>query len=183
MPVAWTAPMTAVTGNVFTAALFNTHVRDNLLTTEAALATEPMGLLVATGSHTLAYRIPTVEYIGTYETTIGTSYGDLTTFGPSVYAETGTKAIISFGCAAANDTAGLGSRMSYEISGATTLAASDTYSFYAESGNGSDGYQGTWTYINDSLTSGGSLFTAKYRTTAGGGTSSFGHRLMTVISF
>ncbi len=181
--MAWTAPMTAVTGNVFTAALFNTHVRDNLLVTEAALATEPMGLLVATGSHSVAFRIPLVEYIGDYDTTVGTSYGDLTPFGPSVYADHGTKVLISFGCDCANDTAGLGSRMSYDVSGANTIAASDTNSFYAESGNANDRYQGTWTFINDSMTAGADVFTAKYRTTAGGGTSSFGHRLMTVISF
>lgn len=181
--MAWTAPMTAVTGDVFTAALFNTHVRDNLLVTEAAVATEPMGLLVATGSKSVTYRVPLVEYIGAYEDTIGTSYADLTTFGPSVYIEHGTKAIISFGCDAANDTFGLGSRMSYAVSGANTIAASDTNSYYAEAGNNADRFQGTWTFINDSLTAGASLFTAKYRTTGGGGTSSFGHRLMVVISF
>jgi hypothetical protein len=175
--------MTAVTGNVFTAALYNTHVRDNLLVTEAAIATEPMGLLVATGSHTLAYRIPTVEYTGTYDTTVGTSYGNLNPTGPSVTVDHGIRAIISFGANVANDTAGLGSRMSVDVSGANTIAASDTNSYYAESGNANDGYQGTWTYINDSLTAGQSVFTAKYRTTAGGGTSTFGHRLMVVIPF
>jgi hypothetical protein len=175
--------MTAVTGNVFTAALFNQHVRDNLLQTEAAVASTPMGLLVTTGANNLAFRIPNVEFIGTYEATTTATYTDLTTFGPSISVTTGTKALVTIGAAVGNDTAGLGSRMSYEISGATTLASSDTNSYYAESGHADDGYQGTWTYINVALTAGLNLFSAKYRTTAGGGSSTFGHRIVGVVSF
>lgn len=37
--MAWTAPLTAALNGTLTAAQFNTHVRDNLLETEAAKAT------------------------------------------------------------------------------------------------------------------------------------------------
>lgn len=182
--MAWTAPMTAVTGNVFTAALFNQHVRDNLLKTEAAVATEPMGLLAVTGANSLIYRFPNVEFIGDYEDTTGTTYDDLNTFGPSVVVFSGTKVLVSFGAAVSNNTGGLGSRVSIDVFGAfDTVAASDTNSFYAESDSANDGFQGTWTYIIEGLTGGNNLYTAKYRTTAGGGTSTFGHRVMAVVSF
>lgn len=181
--MAWTSPMTAVTGNVFTAAQFNQHVRDNLLMTEAAVADAPASLLVTTGANTVDYRTPTVEYIGSFETTTNTSYTNLGTTGPTITETTGTKALVSFGAHIANNTAGLGSRVSYEISGASTQAAGDSNSYYAESGNAGDGFQGTWTTITQSLNAGSNVFQVKYRTTAGGGTSTFGRRLLVVVSF
>jgi len=182
--VAWTAPMTAVTGAVFTAAEFNLHVRDNLLETEAAKATPDGGLLLALGFHIVGFRGgPEVGYIGDFEATASATYDDLNTPGPYVVMETGGKALVSLGAEVLNSNAGLGSRMSYEVSGATSQGAADANSFYAESGNVNDRYQGTWTTITTTLGHGLNLFEAKYRTTAGGGTSTFGHRLLTVIPF
>ena len=51
--MAWTAPRTWVTAEVVTAALMNTHVRDNLLETAAAKVTTAGDLTYATAANTL----------------------------------------------------------------------------------------------------------------------------------
>lgn len=175
--------MTATDGNIFTAAQFNQYIRDNLLVTEGNIAATPGSLLVATATNVLASRTPDVAYLGTFESTTSTTYVDLGTVGPSVTVTTGTKALIMIGAQVANNTAGLGSRVGVDTSGATTTAASDSNSYYAESGNIGDGFQGTWVTINNSLTGGNNTFKLQYRTTAGGGTSTFGHRLVAIVPF
>lgn len=181
--MAWSAPMTAVTNTVWTAAQFNQHVRDNLSVTEAAVAQTSGSLIVSTAANALTYRTPQVTFLSRFEDTASTTYGDLATAGPAVTVTSGTKALIMLGGQVTNNTAGLGSRIGVTISGATSSSASDTNSYYAEAGNTSDKFQGTWVYINSSLTAGSNTFTLKYRTTAGGGTSTFGHRLIAVTPF
>lgn len=175
--------MTAVTGNVFTAAQWNSNVRDNINETEAAKASGSANLIVSTAANALASRTPQVDFEGRFEDTATTTYTDLGTSGPVVTTTSGTKALIMLGAYVRNTNAGLGSRVAVTISGATSSSASDTNSYYAESGNANDGFQGTWVYINSSLTAGSNTFTLKYRTTAGGGTSTFGHRLIAVTPF
>lgn len=55
--MAWTAPRTWTTGELVTAALLNTHVRDNLLESAAAKVTTAGDLVYATGANALA-RLP-----------------------------------------------------------------------------------------------------------------------------
>lgn len=181
--MAWTAPMTAVTGNVFTAAQFNQHVRDNLNTTAPAQATTAGRILVATGANTVTERNPSVGYLEDEESTATTTYVDLATVGPAVTVTTGTKAMITTGAGCSNNTLGLASRVAVAVSGATTIAAADADSYLEESGNVSDQFQGTWTYITTALNAGSNTFTNKYRTSAGGGTSTFSRRLVTVVPF
>lgn len=50
----WTAPRTWVSAEVPNAALMNTHIRDNLLASEAAVVTTAGDLAYATGANTLA---------------------------------------------------------------------------------------------------------------------------------
>lgn len=52
--MAWTAPRTFVTGEVLTAAIFNTHLRDNLLMTAPALVTTKGDIVAATGANALS---------------------------------------------------------------------------------------------------------------------------------
>lgn len=174
--------MTAVTGNVFTAAQFNQYVRDNLNVTEAAVASTAGNLLATTAANVLIERSPQVGYTGTFEATTNTSFVDLATTGPAVTVTSGTKCLVFLGAQVSNSNAGLGSRVSAAVSGATTAAAADANSYYAESGNVNDGFQGTWCAIF-TVTAGSNTFTLKYRTTAGGGTSTFGHRLIAVTPF
>lgn len=181
--MAWTAPMTAVTGNVFTAAQFNQHVRDNLNTTAPAVATTAGRIIVTTAANVVTERDSQVAFIGTDESTATTTYVDLATVGPAITVTTGTKAVVAIGGGASNNTIGLASRIAATISGATSIAANDSDSFLIESGNVSDHFQGTWVYITTALNSGSNTFTAKYRTSAGGGVSSFDNRLVMVLPF
>lgn len=175
--------MTAVTGNVFTAAQFNQHVRDNLNTTAPAVATTAGRIIVATAANAVAERSPEVAYDGTNDSTATTTYTDLSVVGPAVTVTTGTSALYMVGCQTANNTGGLASRVGVAFSGATTTAASDTNSLGTESGNANDAFQGVWMTITTSLNAGSNTFTLKYRTSAGGGVSSFDHRLIAVVPF
>lgn len=52
--MAWTAPRSWVTSELVTAAIMNTHVRDNLLQTAPALVTTKGDIVAATGANALA---------------------------------------------------------------------------------------------------------------------------------
>lgn len=183
--MAWSAPMTAVANTAFTAAQFNTYVRDNFLETAPAKATAVSNFFAATGANAIAERVPSQDFVTNPETTSSTSYTDLSTAGPSVTVTTGTKALVLFGAAFRRTSASSSSsvRMSYEVSGATTRAADD---------NASLGAIGLWVdgnqYVKASshsletgLTPGSNTFTAKYRVSSGTGT--WDDRVLTVIPF
>jgi hypothetical protein len=114
----WTAPLTAVSGTALTAAQFNSNVRDNLLMTEAALATNKGGYFAATGSNAIAERQFATAAISRGETTTSTSYVDLATSGPSVTVTTGTTALVWMACRFDNSGTGM-SAASLSINGST----------------------------------------------------------------
>lgn len=178
--MAWTAPMTAVAGNAFTAAQFNTYVRDNLLETAPAKATTAGGYFVATGSNAITQRLAATDHVATTETTTSTSYTNLTTVGPSVTVTTGTTALVAI-YSSLQQTVGSGNviSMSYEVSGATTVAAGDTWAvaFTASATNAS--VRSGMTYLHTGLNAGSNTFTAKYR--VNGGTGSYVNRRITVL--
>ena len=181
--MAWTAPMTAVAGTVFTAAQWNIYVRDNLNACAPGVATATGRWLVSTGFNTLGEREPQVNYIGTSQSTTSSSYGDLATQGPTVVTDTSTWVLVSLGAHVDNVTAGAGAKVSVQVSGATSLAASDDNCFYNTSGNGTDAFKGTWTTLyHEGMTAGTNTFQLKYRST-GGGTAFFANRLIMVASF
>ena len=182
--MAWSSPFTAVTGNVFTASQWNQYGRDNLLISEAAVALSAGGLICTTAANALIQRNPTVLMIPFYDATATTTYVDLPNgAGPAFSVANGTACLISVGATLYNSNAGLGSRMTFALSGSNTLSATDDNSFYAESGTAGDTFSGTWTGVRMAMTAGTTTFTAKYRTTAGGGTSTFAHRVIAVVPF
>lgn len=182
--MAWSSPFTAVTGNVFTAAQWNEDARDNLNASEAAAATTAGGLICVTAANALVQRTPDVLMIPHYDSTASTSYTDLPTeAGPAITVANGTRMLISVGCLLRNNTAGLASRMTFALSGSNSLSATDDNSYAAESGTANDTFQGTWTGIRTGMTAGTTTLTGKYRTSAGGGTSTFAHRLIAAVSF
>lgn len=168
--MAWTAPMTAVSGSVYTAAQFNTFTRDNLNETAPAKATTNGGYFVAIGLNEIAERVGARETITTSETTTSTSYTDLPTVGPTVTVDTGPFALVIWGAQMSNSTADLSTRMSIEVTGASSIAESDTraLSFDPSSANGI--FQGSHAVFYDDLTPGSNTFTAKYRVAGGTGT-------------
>lgn len=165
--MAWTAPMTAVAGAVFTAAQFNANVRDNFLQTAPALATAAGQLFVSTAANAIAARTLTQAYIATQEdcTTIG--YANIATFGPSFTINTGTQAIAGLSAQMFNSGSywtlcGLG------ISGATSIADSDDRA--CGGAVGTLGASAAITIFQTGLTPGANEFTMHYRVTGGTGT-------------
>lgn len=176
----WTAPFTAIAGGTVASADFNTYVRDNLAEVMPAKATTPGSIFAVTGSNTIAERIPDISIVNTSETTTSTTYTDLATTGPAVTCTTGPFVIIVIGARIGGNTAPSNStKMSWEISGASTRAASDTWAagIVGLTGTGSAYYASRWYYAG--VTAGSNTITAKYAVS--GGTGTFGARSLQVI--
>ena len=73
-----------------------------------------------------------------------------------------------------------GAFMGFAVSGATTVAASDTQAFsFVNGGNQAQTVQASGTFYVSGLTAGSNTFTAKYRGTVG--TATFVNRSITVV--
>lgn len=175
--MAWTAPMTAVANTAFTAAQFNTHVRDNLNATAPALASTAGTIFVGTGVNAIAERVPTVSTVTTSQNTTSSAYTDLTTVGPTVTVTTGTKALALYAAVSQNTGADVACFMAPAVSGATTVAANDQWAIINPS-RITDFRIGA-THMFTGLTAGSNTFTCKYRTPAG--TASFANRELIII--
>lgn len=179
--MAWTAPYTAIAGAVVTAADYNTYVRDNLLATEAALASTPGSMFIGTGVNSIAERIPAGDFVAASESTASTTYTDLTTPGPTVTVTTGTRAVVCVGARIGPNTAGAtnSTKMSWAVSGATTVAAGDAWATgWVSLGTSGVVYTSRW-YLVTGLTAGSNTFTAKYA--GSGGTGTYQYRSLHVI--
>jgi len=192
----WTAPRTWVTGETVTAALLNTHVRDNLLETSAATVTtagdlayadaansmgsrvgigSAGGLLVSTGTAPV-WRIPASAVRTDSGTSTNSSYETLSTPGGwnfaaevEVTVTTGTQALVLFGASLGNSSSGSHVVLSYSISGATTTAANDNWSVSYEAANANDNSQFGGFYF-PTVTAGSNTFTLEARVSGGTGT-------------
>lgn len=182
--MAWTSPMTAVANSAFTAAQFNTHVRDNLLETAVAKATTSGTYFVGTGVNAIAERTAKSDSIdpGTAQTTTSTSYTNLTTPGPTVTVTTGTKALVLISCYVFNTNSGEACYVSVAVSGATTIDADDVWCLQYESNSSQDVLNATRARMFD-LTAGSNTFTMKYRVSGPSGTGTFRRRELTVIPY
>lgn len=173
--------MTAVANSTFTAAEFNTFVRDNLNETAPAKATAAGGYFVADGVNSIAER-RTISGSNLAEgTTTSTTYTDLTGtgIGPQVTLETGPQAFVIVRCSLENSGAG-SARMSYIVSGATSQAAADNRSVHVF-GSAGVNVGAAEVALLSSLTPGENTFTAKYRVSSGTGT--FSSRRIMVLPF
>lgn len=177
--MSWTAPMTAVANTVFTAAQFNTHVRDNLNETAPAKATAAGRIFVTTGANSIAERPLETDAISTSQTTTSVTYADLATIGPSVTITTGPAAIVWISSFLQNNTAGASSHVSFEVTGATATAASDVEAIRFNASAVNDFMRAGIT-SKVVLTPGSNTFTMKYRVS--GGTGTFANRSITVMS-
>lgn len=171
--------MTAVSNTVFTAAQFNTHVRDNLNETAPAKATTAGTMFIASGTNSIAERVPSTAAVTTSETTGGTGYGALATPGPAVTVTTGTKAIVMVTSLVQNSTIGQNSYASYAVSGASAISATDDRSVLITAAAANQTLRASAVYMETALTAGSNTFTMQYRVT--GGTGSFQNRRITVI--
>ena len=176
----WTAPLTATTNATFTAAQFNACVRDNLLETEAALATSAGGLFISQGANSIAQRAVNSGAYSPYESTASTAYVDLP-HPVAVGANTGTQALVFWTCGEYNSSANATSLCSVAVSGiSTAMAASDdrAMSIGGLTAANVSVKRGMFNLFAG-LTAGYNVFTLKYRVSAG--TGFFGNRTLTVF--
>lgn len=182
--MAWTAPMTAVANTPFTAAQFNTHVRDNLLETAPGKATAGVtngSYPTKSATNTITFRTPTSASVNTQQSTSSSSYTNLSTSGPAVTVTTGTRALVIISASMLNNSTN-SSFASFEVSGATSVSAVDDYAIRHRDGTGSSGEeQMSRAHFFTTLTAGSNTFTMKYRVV--GGTGSFDNREIIVIPF
>lgn len=176
--MAWTSPVTAVAGGVFSAAQFNTYVRDNLNQLAAAKSTVLSSWFPVSAANTLTERFPTQANTTGSSTTVSSAYGNLAdAVTTSVTVSTGTQAMVLIYCNLLNSVNGNRTWMSYEVSGATTIAADDTFSINHSFNGGM-----RWGAMSlPTLTAGSNTFTLRYRVTAGTGT--FSVRRIAVVPF
>lgn len=112
-------------------------------------------------------RASTAEVL-TGQTTTSTTYTDLATAGPAVTVTTGTKALVILSAELYNNTASSYTMMSFAVSGASTVAASDNNRILL---NASNQYVDcSFAMVVTGLTAGSNTFTAKYKVTTGTGT-------------
>ena len=106
--------------------------------------------------------------VATEQSTTSTSFTDLTTAGPAITITTGTKGLVIVTSqlnAGGNRTAVAG----YAVSGATTIAASDTTAVQLSEQSGSVTIQGRSSAVSrlTTLSAGSNTFTMKYRSVSG----------------
>jgi hypothetical protein len=177
--MSWTAPMTAVSGDIWTSAQFNAHVRDNLLETMPGKATAANRLFVSNGLNSIAERVPSTATVATSQTTSSTSYANLTTVGPEVTVTTGTAAAVWAMARMEHSSSSGECAFSVAVSGATTISASDNWrGFQSGVTAGSPNRFGVCHFFTG-LTAGSNTFTMKYKTS--GATATFSDRDIIVI--
>jgi hypothetical protein len=176
--MAWTAPMTAVSGTIWTSAQFNAHIRDNLLETMPGKATAANRMFVSNGANSIAERVPTQVTVATSQTTVSPTYANLATTGPTVTVTTGTKAIAWFGAEMSHSSNGETS-MSVEVSGATSVSASDNWRCMQSGTTATNPNRFVVCHLFTNLTAGSNVFTSKYKTSSG--TATFVNRDLIVL--
>jgi len=117
------------------------------------------------GSNVIAYADPVQDHVATEETSSSTSYTDLATSGPAVTVSiaAGERCLVIIECGSFLDTspAGARARMSFAVSGAETIAATDTDSVFTSIP--ADYVFGSRNTLFTATTGGNYTFTAKYK--------------------
>ena len=195
--MAWTAPRTWVTAETVTAALMNAEIRDNFLETSAATVTTAGDIAFADAANSMGSRVAlgaanthlvsdgsapvwrgitsdADEGSGTRDAgMLGTDFVSLDTgWGFTgeieVTVTTGTEALVLFKAFTFGvDTAGALIVMSYAVSGATTVAASDTHAMRYESSNANDTAGFGAFDLRAGLTAGSNTFTLEAKANVG----------------
>jgi hypothetical protein len=168
--MAWTSPMTAIAGELFTAAEYNLYVRDNFLEMAASinddLSNNRGGFFSVEASHRLKQRFPGAKVvtdshnIKIYQTT----FVDVQSAGPFVTVKTGSRALVCISAEMMNRTNNAQASASFEVSGATKIKASDNWRITHDGVDASKwSRQGAWRMV-DNLNPGLNTFRMKYRT-------------------
>lgn len=177
----WSTPPTFTSGAVLTAAQLNILSAD-LNETAAAKATAAGQHFISTAANQLVPRAIVNATVATNETTASTSYAALTTPGPTCSGVlTGATAVVMITCFMQNNTAASWCAMSYDVSVATVLGASDSWAFRSSVTSASEHARATAVSTQTGLTSGSNTFRGLYKVNTG--TGSFSERQMLVIPY
>ena len=198
--MAWTTPRTWTTGETVTAAIMNTHVRDNLNETASASAAAAGDIVYADAANSMGsvethpgaagYLLTSAtssaiqwsqvqqdeNYSGgsTTDTVVSATYvsvpGATAEELPSIQTTTGTIALVIIEAQLENDTAGETTYISYRVTNATTIAASDANSAFYESSNANDKSTAVFVHLQTGLTTGTNKFWVMGRQTGGAST-------------
>ncbi len=176
--MAWAAPHTYVAGEPLLSSQLNQDLNYNMMQTMPAKATNeatdnPLFFLI-NGNNSITGRERGYQFIKNIGTRLGATFGDCSQFvGPTVTLDTGSVVLVLWGCQPASTSlTGVGVYpaahemcMSYAVSGASSLAASEERSLLwmtARDGSGSHMGYSQWDLRTD-VTPGVNTFTAKYR--------------------
>lgn len=153
------------------------NIKDNKLNTNDSVVTANITNAAVTANK-LATGAAT-GYVATSQGTATTSFTDLATVGPAVTVTIGANglALVTIGGGLLNGTGGGYAIMSFAVSGATTQAATITYSI--QNKNPSDDRM-SGAFLLTGLTPGSTTFTAKYEALVGG-TATFVDRRIAVV--
>lgn len=178
--MAWVVPITFVANSTLASDALSQMLYNCMNETMPAKATEPGSYFVSTGVNQIAERKPAQATVFTSETRTTASFGDLATVGPSVTVNTGTKAIIVITCQLSNNTVSQYARVSYQVSGATSISPSFVHALAWQ--NAGTTQQMACSYVTyQNLNTGFNTFTMKYY--ASGGTATFQRRRILVLPF
>lgn len=177
--MAWTAPMSAVSGEIWTSAEFNAHIRDNLLETMPGKATAANRIFVSNGLNSIAERAPSTATVATAQTTSSTSFTDLATVGPAVTVTTGTAALVWAVVRCQHSSGTAENSWAVEVSGASTVAASNDWRGLQSGVSSGNPNRFGVCHLFTNLTAGSNTFTIKYKTT--GATATFQDRDIIVV--
>ncbi|MEV2277699.1 hypothetical protein AB0I72_19135 [Nocardiopsis sp. NPDC049922] len=179
--MAWTAPKTFVPNTVLTAAELNIHLRDNLLETAPAHASQPGAYFATASEGRIVERVPVRLTISDEGTTTSTSFTDLdgTVVGPSVTVTSNEGALVCWGVESWNDGGGT-TRTTVDVSGATNIAGNDSRAITNMSGANNRLQASHVVYYSD-LNPGSNTFEMKYRVSSG--TGSFSRRRIVVFPY
>lgn len=173
--------MTAVAGSTFSAAQFNTHVRDNLNETAPAKATGAAQFFVSTGANTIAARQMANASVLVSETTSSTTYTNLATVGPQVTVATGSLALVLLSSRVSNSLTNGAAEVSVAVSGASSVAANANWSIKLDGISSANNLRYGCTHLFTGLTPGNNTFTMQYL--VGSGTGTFAARELIVLPF
>lgn len=179
--MAWTAPITFVGNQEFKATHLNVYLRDNMLEMATPTATTESSYFMSDGGNSLAERNIKAKRETSSSSTTSTSFAAPTAgnAGPAVTVTTGTRALVWIGAQMQNSAAG-DAAMSWAVSGASTIAAANTWDIQLSGTTAANPCQWGNVHMHEGLTAGSNTFTAQYRT-SGATTATFDKRIIIVM--